>query len=561
MNERYNSKHCLIVILLFSLSIMLPQLLSSDYFGSIVEDAFTYTSWASQFIDALKEGVVYPRWNPINFWGYGSPTFTLYSPLSFYMAAMFNIFCDSVISAMNICKFTAFLLSTAGLFFLVKEFYPPKTALLAAIFYIFLPFNIFELYFTGGFASMISIAWFPVLILLIFRFVKTHQYSYLLYAGICYAGLILTHLLNAYMFTFAIIFFITWLTVIERQPKNLTCIVLIALIGFLLSAAYLMPLVFEKPFVSLGTFVEDFHYSDFFFIPNKADGFPPNHTWRYFHKEYTVNLIYMIATLLAVIIATTKSKQSLFDKDMINANHFFIGLAAMTIFFLFGISSLIWETIPFFKYIQFPSRWLHITAFAIAFISASWFHILENSSVGKIASNLLITTPFLVSLLLDSHYISSSHVFPAKELTPAKSINLTLEHLPAGVKLEKLDKRNPSSPKATIIEGNGKADTVIWQSAERVIEINAEQPSVLRVRTFNFPGWTAYIDGIRTEINTERDTRVMLVNVPAGKHRMRLVFRDTPVRLAGKLISLATAIVMIVIFSAKIPRTRKGGMT
>ncbi len=540
---------------------MLPQLLSTGYFGSIVEDAYTYTSWASQFIVALKEGVIYPRWNPINFWGYGSPTFILYSPLSFYMAAVFNVFCDSVIPAMNICKFTAFFISAAGLFFLVKEFYPPKTALLAAIFYIFLPFNIFELYFTGGFASMISLAWFPVLILLVYRFAKTHQYAYLLAAGVCYAGLILTHLLNAYMFTFVIVFFIIWLTVTEKKPQHLSSIVVIAIIGFLLSAAYLLPLLVEKPFVNLGTFVEDFHYSDFFFLPNMAGKFPPKHTWRYFQIEYTMNLIYMIVTLLAVIIATTKYKLSLLDKNMISANRFFVGLAATTVFLLLGISSFLWETIPFFKYIQFPYRWLHLTAFAVAFVSASWFHVLENTSLGKIARNALITMPFLVSLLLDSIYISSSHVLPAKELIPAKSINLTFEHLPAGARVEKLDKKSPSSPRAMIIEGNGKADAVIWKSAERVIDINAEKPSVLKVRSFNFPGWTAYIDGIRTNINTEADTRAMLLNVPAGKHSVRVFFRDTPVRLAGKLISLITATAVIVLFLSKVPWTRKGDVT
>jgi hypothetical protein len=41
----------------------------------------------------------------------------------------------------------------------------------------------------------------------------------------------------------------------------------------------------------------------------------------------------------------------------------------------------------------------------------------------------------------------------------------------------------------------------------------------------------------------------MLINMPTGKHRLRLVFRDTPVRVVGKLISLGTAMVLIIILA------------
>jgi hypothetical protein len=73
----------------------------------------------------------------------------------------------------------------------------------------------------------------------------------------------------------------------------------------------------------------------------------------------------------------------------------------------------------------------------------------------------------------------------------------------------------------------------------------------VRFRTFNFPGWTAWLDEKRSEIKTEAATGAILLDVPGGRYRIRLVFRDTFVRLAGKLISLATAITLIVILSAK----------
>ena len=80
------------IAFLFVLSalLMLKQLASSSYFTVNIEDAFVYPSWAWQFTEALKEGNFYPRWMPLNFWGYGSPTFLLYPPLAYYLVALFN---------------------------------------------------------------------------------------------------------------------------------------------------------------------------------------------------------------------------------------------------------------------------------------------------------------------------------------------------------------------------------------------------------------------------------------------------------------------------------------
>jgi len=54
----------------------------------------------------------------------------------------------------------------------------------------------------------------------------------------------------------------------------------------------------------------------------------------------------------------------------------------------------------------------------------------------------------------------------------------------------------------------------LWQSAERIIETTAQQPVTVRIRTFNFPGWKAYVDGVPTEIMTEGLTGSILINVP-----------------------------------------------
>lgn len=102
---------------------------------------------------------------------------------------------------------------------------------------------------------MISLMWFPPILLFTYRYVKGGQLRQILYAGACYGGLILTHLLNAYMFTFVLAAFIITMSIAEGKTKRLIALPLIGITGLLISAAYILPLIYEKRFVNLNAFV------------------------------------------------------------------------------------------------------------------------------------------------------------------------------------------------------------------------------------------------------------------------------------------------------------------
>jgi len=120
MNYRRQVLFGVIFLFLLSALTMFRQIISTGYFSTITNDTFTFTSWAWQFIEALKQGILYPRWTPLTFWGYGSPTFILYPPLAFYLIALFNVFTHSIIVAMNITKFMSLFLTSMGIFYLIK---------------------------------------------------------------------------------------------------------------------------------------------------------------------------------------------------------------------------------------------------------------------------------------------------------------------------------------------------------------------------------------------------------------------------------------------------------
>src|SRR3990170_5841016 len=94
------SKVISIVILSFvSLIITLPLFLSNSLI--ISQDILWHFVWSEQFHKALTEGVLYPRWVDTPF-GYGSPTFIFYAPLSFYVISLITILTKSSILSMKI---------------------------------------------------------------------------------------------------------------------------------------------------------------------------------------------------------------------------------------------------------------------------------------------------------------------------------------------------------------------------------------------------------------------------------------------------------------------------
>lgn len=64
------------------------------------------------------------------------------------------------------------------------------------------------------------------------------------------------------------------------------------------------------------------------------------------------------------------------------------------------------------------------------------------------------------------------------------------------------------------------------------------------IRTFNFPGWIAYRDGIPAVIKSEDGTKEILVDVSKGDNFLKLSFKDTPIRIIGKIVSLLSVIIL-----------------
>jgi hypothetical protein len=348
------------------------------------------------------------------------------------------------------------------------------------------------------------------------------------------------------------------MAIVRKSYKDLIVLPIIGMTGLFLSAAYLAPLIYERQFIQIKAFVKDaggFYFKDFFIL-NMADKLPQGNFWPFYFSMISFFVIFFCVLIMIFFIQVVKLSRNETNMDRNAVNIFFIGTATGSIVLLFSVSTFLWTTIPFFKYIQFPHRWLTITAFSVVFLSAALFKVLAESYKTKKGNILCIVLSFLVcillgySLILDRDYIKYAHSFESKIINPAKGAYPTVEHLPEGVTIDKIEKEEKLRGKVLVTKGSGKTEILLWESAERVIEVTAQKPVTIRIRTFNFPGWEAYRDGKLTTIKTEEGTGAMLIDIPEGKYILELKFEDTPIRYYSKIISIVslTIIFFLAIF-------------
>src|SRR4030042_2530867 len=123
------SKVMAVVILsLVSLIITLPLFLSKNLI--ISQDILWHLVWSEQFQKTLMEGVLYPRWVDTPF-GYGSPTFIFYAPLSFYVISLISVLTNSTILSIKIAIYLSFFLSGLSMYLFARKINGERAGLIS----------------------------------------------------------------------------------------------------------------------------------------------------------------------------------------------------------------------------------------------------------------------------------------------------------------------------------------------------------------------------------------------------------------------------------------------
>jgi len=533
------------------------------------------------FDQALKSGQFPVRWVGGLGFGYGYPLFVFYPPLVYMVGEIFHLIGFGYINSIKLVFFSGILLSGLAMYLLVKDLWGKSSAVISALFYIIVPYRALDVYVRGALAESFAFIWLPAILWSFYKLFKTQNTKYIYMSALLLALLMITHNLIFLPFSLILAIFITFLILASENKKLFVRHVLLAgTLGAGLSAFFWIPSLFEKKYTIVDSLllVNLADYKVHFVYPWQLWNWP----WGFGGSaglesgiSFKIGKLHIILAVTAVLIAIArkvflKTKSNLnFQMDYLIIAFFtlFIFSAFMTTFY----SSFIWKIIPPLAYLQFPWRFLTFTALFSAILAGATIHYLKLPVV-KIASAFVLVILLLVpnlKLFQPQFYRTSlTDNLATSRDTVSWDVSLSsFEYVPRGVELYKstlgtnlikIDKSQIPTQPIEIISGAPEIQRLRASPGKTEFDLNSNSLSKIKANIFNFPGWSLLIDGKQVAIDDDNPLKLITFSVPKGIHSVKIVFGETPLRLAANYISLLSILAFAVLVLRKwiTPNTR-----
>lgn len=458
----------------------------------------------SAFHQALRDGEFPVRWLGRLNYGYGYPVANFLYPGFMYFGEIPKVLGFGFVNSIKIIFGLSMVSSAIFTYLWLKKVFREFPAFFGALFYLYTPYHLYDLYKRGSVGEVLALTIVP------FIFWSIERKS-LFWISMGVASLILSHNTLALLFLPIIIIY-----GFLRKPSTISHQLSTIIFGLALSAFFWIPAIFDLQFTRFSqTSVSN---------------------WQ----DYFVNLS-LIGWGTLVIFIIFLIKYFRFN----DLNHFskialmFFLLGVGGIFFSLSSSSFFWRVLPV-NFIQFPFRFLSIVILSTTFLSAFVFERLNKKK--KIILSVILLPLLLISAI---PYAKPATLFDKGEefyTTNEDSTTVQNEYMPKWVKVVQ-GKR--ALAKAEIIRGKGTLTNIIYKNNKVNFTSQMINGGIIRVNTVYFPGWEALVDGDKIAILYDNGKGVMDIPVDKGTHTIKLIFVETPIRLAADGVSLVSFIILL----------------
>jgi hypothetical protein len=570
------------LIIIIALSFWAVKPLFNPGFFPIHDD--TQVARVHQMHKALNDGMVPVRWIPDLGYGYGYPIFNFYAPLAYYIGAFIMFLGFGALSATKMMIGVGIVAAGIFMYFLSKEFWGKIGGVISALLYIYAPYHALNAYVRGAIAELWAYAFLPLAFFSVYKvYLSLNSYTDLkqnskfkiqnsklqlkfkryIWIWTCvsaasYAGIILSHNLTAMMVSPFIFVFAFYLYVKLRISEHIYKPYFVLsglLIGILLSAFYWLPVIFEMKFTDVLSVVGGgSDYRDHFACLTQLWSSP----WGYAGSapgcvdgfSLKIGKIHILLSLLSLPALLFLYRM---DKNKFLLTILFILFVLLSVFLTLSQSKFIWDAIPQMAFFQFPWRFLILITFLTSFLGGAGFWIAENI----IAKNRLIKYVYLLGavLVVISIIILDSKVFVPQQFS-TKSPQDYISEFELKWRVSKIsDEYMPKDFMRPIIPSIVPRDRIIANKDVKVSDLmdktNHISFSVSALRNFEvkvnlayFPGWHVYIDGQQQWFGYSK--KGLVLQIPAGDHKVDIKFTQTPIEKMGNAISAAGVLLLII---------------
>lgn len=503
------------------------------------------------------------RWVPDLGGLYGYPIFNYYAPLPYYFGGLVYLLTGSLLFSSKMMFAVSFMGAYIFMYLLALKLWGKMGGSLAAIFYSFAPYHAMDFYVRGAMGEMWALMLFPAVFWAVLRLKEKLNIANLLIFGMTLGALVISHNLSVMIFFPVVLIWILLLFLKTKNRRFLWFCLGSLVIAVLLSAFYLLPVIFEKNLVHVETTVGGyFSYTEHF------KGFRKlflERSWGYGASirevpggerdglSYQLGWVHLVGWLLAIFAAKVLWKK---NRPISYAIIFFSVISLLTVFMIHPRSVFIWNAIDPLKYLQFPWRFLLLVIFYVSLMSGSFF--LTDFKKKKLLWSLLV---FAVVILNFSYF------------KPNKFIQTDDKKLLSGADWDKQIKRSifdylpiyakePPAELATerykILTGDSKIldfkEGTNWFN----FKTETRTHTIIRLSQYYFPNWKIYIDGKEAQVEYKNNNLgLMTIILGEGNHEIRARLYDTQIRVVANLMTTAGFSISLILFIISFPKVRR----
>jgi hypothetical protein len=563
------------LVLLLSVFAVAP--LTAPGFFLNAHDATIGVYFLWQFDAGIRDGAWWPVWGAHMVYGYGYPLFMLIAPLAYYVAEGFLLLGLGLVGAIKGVYALAFLASGVTMYLFARRRLGRYGGLAAAVAYVYIPYHIVDIYVRADLAEFAAMAFFPAILwaldYLMSAATRRQRTTGIAATALLYAGLVLTHFTMGVIFSPVAVAYALWRAIFpDDRPRGGVRDLLHRIappaaalaLGLVLSAAFVVPALAELRFAKTSdlaggyfSYAKHFVYLFQFVSPLWEYGYAGEGPIDQMSYQLGVVPVVLALLALALVIGARRhgggvrsnggdevrsngfGRSDPLSGAAHNSTVFFLLLTGVLIFLMLGASQPLWDLLkPVVAFIQFPWRLLVLTAVSLSFLA------------GVVVAWRRAAAPLVVVLVILASFSYATPRFTDADISLAKMMAFqvrTGEMLGDTIWVSQKPQTSPLAPqylagqpltRAVALAPGASAVTTHDGGASVEARVTSPAGTVVGIYTRYFPGWQATVDGAPAEVLPWGEQGLMQVQVPAGEHTVLLRFEDTPVRTAGKAISL-----------------------
>jgi hypothetical protein len=491
-----------------------------------------------QFDACVSSGVFPCRWAADSGKGFGEPLFNFYAQFPYWLTQSFRFLGFSLIDSAKSVYILSLVASAVSMYFLSRRFFGRNGGILSSVIYTFAPYRAVDIWVRGALPEALAFIFYPLIILFLDDYLKTRKIIPLVFFSFSLALLLTTHNLSVLMFSpFLFLFWLirSWKV---KDFTNLRGLIPALIFALLLSSYYLLPVVFERGLVTIEDTISGYYDYRIHFATlrelfvSRFWGYGAS-LWAQKFLSISVGQIqWLLPLFICCLLLVRRIRQK--TNYILFLQFFILGLAAL--FLTHGKSSLIWNSLPIMKYIQFPWRFLTIGVFFLSLSAGAFSQIMfprfriliPVAIVLAILSNVSFFRPDIWRDIHDADLVSG----PLWD--EGRSSSLT-------------DFWPKSAPKPPVVfatldpeflMGSGTVVDANKTSGLFTYSLSLDNKSSIRFPVVYFPGWKATDNDQPLALEPTGDNGLITAALEPGEHRIILRFTNTPVRSWGNIISL-----------------------